>query len=75
MHYRGVDEHGVIHYVDKQWSPLTKKQVFAPWCGVQRDWPELWRREGIAQARPRNQAVTCLFCLYLRAGARSGKPV
>lgn len=73
MHYRIVDWHEVVHYADKVWVPDVRGFMFASWCSMGREKtrPRL-EHMFLASAKPRNQAVTCLFCLDLRAGARSG---
>jgi hypothetical protein len=73
MHYRVKDIHGVVHYADKVWMPEVHGHLFAAWCdlGQEKSTPppeECWTMS----ATPRNQAVTCFFCLHLRHGARRG---
>lgn len=73
MHYRGVDWHGVVHYVDKVWRAEVAGHLFAPWCLSGQAKNEVRLEDCLlVSAHPRNQIVTCLACWYLRLGARRG---
>jgi hypothetical protein len=73
MHYRAIDAFKVVHYVDKVFYADVAGTLFAPWCELgQRKIRPPMDKCLLELARPRNQAVTCFFCLYLRHGVRRG---
>lgn len=73
MHYRAIDAFNVVHYAEKVYYVAVAGTLFAPWCefGREKVRPPM-ERCLLGPARPRNQAVTCFFCLHLRHGARRG---
>jgi len=73
MHYRVVDAFKVVHYADKTYYADVAGHLFVPWCesGQRKVRPPL-ERCLLGPASPRNQPVTCFFCLHLRFGARRG---
>jgi hypothetical protein len=73
MHPRVKDKHDVVHYADKVWVTEVAQAMYAPWCKLGRERVRPPPKDCMRDAAvPRNQAVTCFFCLHLRHGVRSG---
>lgn len=73
MHYRNIDSYGIVHYADKLFYAHPPLYAFAAWCVLTQQRVRPPRSQCYPKAEPRNQAVTCLFCLHLRYGARNGR--